>query len=118
MHPLKKEFIELYRQSGWTQAEAARQLELTRGGVNGLITGPTVPSLATVKLFRLILESRAESGKTPAVENQGNAWAEPLLADLRRLDEGQRSRLILAFREVLRAACAGGSGSGAKGRGG
>ena len=41
--PLKKEFIQLFKLSGWTQAEVARQLELTRGGVNGIITGRTVP---------------------------------------------------------------------------
>lgn len=57
MDPKKQEFKRLLDLSGWTQAEAARKLELTRGGVNGLVTGKSVPSQATLKLFRLILES-------------------------------------------------------------
>lgn len=105
MHPLKREFIDLYKKSGWSQAEAARQLELTRGGVNGIITGQTVPSLATVKLFRLILESHGGSRpRTIAPSVQAEDWAEPLLEELRNLEEGPRSRLVLALREVVRAA--------------
>ena len=111
MHPLKKEFIELYRQSGWTQAEAARQLELTRGGVNGIITGPTVPSLATVKLFRLILESPRPKSEASGGERHSEDWAEPLLEELRKLEEGQRSRLVGAFREIVRAASVSGGRS-------
>jgi len=78
-HPLKKQFIELYEQSGWSQAEVARQLELTRGGVNGIITGPTVPSLATVKLFQLVLRSRAGDGRARETAAPHEPWAEPLL---------------------------------------
>jgi hypothetical protein len=104
VHPLKKEFIELYRTSGWTQAEAARQLELTRGGVNGIITGPTVPSLATVKLFRLILESPpGVLRKTGQTGREVEDWAEPLLSELRRFDDTTRERLVAALRDILRA---------------
>jgi DNA-binding XRE family transcriptional regulator len=103
VHPLKKEFIEYYKRSGWTQAEAARQLELTRGGVNGIITGPTVPSLATVKLFKLLLESQAPtSTKTKEGPPTKEDWAEELLTELRKLDEPSRARLVPAIRELLR----------------
>jgi transcriptional regulator with XRE-family HTH domain len=55
MHPLKREFKRLFDASGWTQAEAARKLHLTRGGVNGIVTGGTVPSASTLDLFRRVL---------------------------------------------------------------
>src|ERR1041385_850908 len=103
-HPLKKQFIELYQRSGWSQAEVARQLELTRGGVNGIITGPTVPSLATVKLFHLMLGSRAGAGKASEVAMAGESWAEPLLAELRDVEEAKRAKLVAALCEVVRAA--------------
>jgi DNA-binding XRE family transcriptional regulator len=103
VHPLKKEFIEYYKRSGWTQAEAARQLELTRGGVNGIITGPTVPSLATVKLFKLLLESQTvPSHKTKESPPAKEDWAQELLDELRKLDEPARARLVPAIRELLR----------------
>jgi DNA-binding XRE family transcriptional regulator len=104
VHPLKKEFIEYYKKSGWTQAEAARQLELTRGGVNGIITGPTVPSLATVKLFKLLLESQAEPGsRSKETSPQKEDWAESLVQELRKLDEPSRLRLVPAIREMVKA---------------
>jgi len=51
--PFKQEFIALFELSGWSQAEAARQLHLTRGGVNGIITGKASVSASTVELLRL-----------------------------------------------------------------
>lgn len=53
MDPLKKEFIALFELSAWSQAEAARQLHLTRGGVNGIITGKASVSKGLVELLRL-----------------------------------------------------------------
>jgi DNA-binding XRE family transcriptional regulator len=103
VHPLKREFIEHYKKSGWTQAEAARQLELTRGGVNGIITGPTVPSLATVKLFKLLLESQGSlSSKNREGTGPREEWAEPLLEELRKLEEPARARLLPMIRELVK----------------
>ena len=65
MHPLKKEFLNLFEASGWSQAEVARKLEMTRGGINGIVTGETVPSVATVKLFRLILQGEKPGVRMP-----------------------------------------------------
>lgn len=53
MNALKREFIELARRSGWSQAEIARKLKYSRGGVNGIITGPHNPSEPLLELFRL-----------------------------------------------------------------
>ena len=110
LHPLKKEFIDLYEQSGWSQAEAARQLELTRGGVNGIITGPTVPSLATVKLFQLILASKAPAQSNAQPSTATDDWARPLLDELKKVDPTQRLHLIAALCEVVRSARKGTAG--------
>ena len=53
--PSKAEFVKLFARSGWSQAEAARHLDLTRGGMHGIIRGDTVPSRGLLKLFRLVL---------------------------------------------------------------
>src|SRR5437764_13403215 len=86
--PLKKEFLQLFESSGWTQAEVARQLELTRGGVNGIITGRTVPSHATVKLFKLILLSRqpeaiSAAARPASVQNAEESWLRELMDEMR-----------------------------------
>jgi len=105
--PLKTEFLELFKASGWTQAEVARQLELTRGGVNGIITGRTVPSHATLKLFKLILLSQkpeAVSAARPAsVQQAEEYWLRELLEEVRRVTPAHRERLINALKGVAAA---------------
>ena len=103
--PLKKEFIQLFKVSGWTQAEVARQLELTRGGVNGIITGRTVPSHATVKLFRLILlsekpEVMSAAARPATLQYAEESWLRELLDEMRRVAPGHRQRLISALKSV------------------
>ena len=103
--PLKKEFIQLFKLSGWTQAEVARQLELTRGGVNGIITGRTVPSHATVKLFRLILMSEkpevmSAAARPVTLQYAEESWLRELLEEMRRVAPAHRQRLISALKSV------------------
>ena len=103
--PLKKEFIQLFKLSGWTQAEVARQLELTRGGVNGIITGRTVPSHATVKLFRLILMSEkpevmSAAARPATLQYAEESWLRELLVEMRRVAPAHRQRLISALKSV------------------
>jgi transcriptional regulator with XRE-family HTH domain len=103
-NPLKAEFLQLFEASGWTQAEVARQLELTRGGVNGIITGGTVPSNATLKLFKLILLSEKPEAVTAArpasVQHAEESWLRELLEQMRRVAPGHRERLINALKAV------------------
>lgn len=60
----------MFESTGWSQAEAARRMDMTRGGINGIITGPTIPSAASVKLLEMLLVdhgvplSRKSVGKT------------------------------------------------------
>jgi transcriptional regulator with XRE-family HTH domain len=48
----KERFIELFHASGWSQAEVARRINKTRGGINGIVTGNTKPSPSAVKLLK------------------------------------------------------------------
>ena len=86
MHPRKQEFISLLKSSGWSQAEAARRLDLTRGGLNGIVTGPTKPSSTLLKLFRLLLQIDGAGGTKPQ-ENPPASGVSELQAELQRLDE-------------------------------
>ena len=101
MHPRKLEFIELFEKSGWNQAETARELDMTRGGLNGIITGPTVPSAALLKFFKMVL---AASGRvsTSSDSVNSNLWSCDLVNELRGLPEHQRDKLITAFRQIAK----------------
>lgn len=101
MHPRKLEFIELFEKSGWNQAETARELDMTRGGLNGIITGPTVPSAALLKFFKMVL---AASGRVSILSDSpsANPWSSDLVNELRGLPEHQRDKLITAFRQIAK----------------
>jgi transcriptional regulator with XRE-family HTH domain len=106
-NPLKLEFLQLFKASGWTQAEVARQLELTRGGVNGIITGRTVPSHATLKLFKLILLAEKpeaiRAARPASVQQAEESWLRELLEQVRRVAPAHRERLISALKTVAGA---------------
>jgi len=90
---LKREFVELFRASGWKMAEVARRLHMTRGGIGGIVTGRTVPSPSTVKLFKLVLATEKPDAltltpRTDAVREDGPPYStesEILLRSIERL---------------------------------
>ncbi|HYE29877.1 MAG TPA: helix-turn-helix domain-containing protein [Methylomirabilota bacterium] len=109
---MKREFLDLFRNSGWSQAEAARRLGMTRGGVNGIVTRETVPSLATVKLFRLVLQNdrpgiklpkpNAEASELENLPPVSEKWIQPLLDDIRLVKEEKRNEMIRCIRQIVR----------------
>lgn len=114
MDPLKSRFIKLWQESGWPQAEAARRLSLTRGGINGIITGPAIPSQSLVSLFELVLEAHRagrpvpDAVQPPSVQSEDPpgkrrvpGWAEPLFADLEHLEESARAQAISICQGVV-----------------
>jgi transcriptional regulator with XRE-family HTH domain len=113
LHPLKKQFIDLVTASGLSQADIARLINMTRGGVNGIVTGESVPSIATVQLLKLALlaekpEILRPSGKgfrdaASAESYNPDGWANDLLNELRQIEEKDRDTLVLALRAVVRA---------------
>lgn len=67
MDQLKKEFKGLLEKSGWSQAEAARQLGMTPSALSQIVraNSPVKPSPVTLRLFKLLLEhsSPEKAGK-------------------------------------------------------
>jgi len=106
MDALSKEFVRMVKQSGWTQREVARQLELTEGAVSHIMTGRNRPSPTVVRLFRLVLES--EEGGTVVKDGAGltrkaEPWEEGLLEKFRALNPGQRGRVLTAVEAMVSA---------------
>ncbi len=107
MYPANREFVGLMNAAGWSQAETARKLALTRGGVNGIVKGRTKPSEGTLKLFKLILASEqpeAVSASDLQFKERYSpveSWAEDLIGSLRELSEEDREKMLTAFQAML-----------------
>jgi transcriptional regulator with XRE-family HTH domain len=101
LNPRKREFIELFESSGWNQAELARRLDQTRGGINGIITGATVPSATLLNYFKLIVagEGKQLPGKL-VDEPSADPWSGNLLNELRALPEPSRSKMARLFSQI------------------
>lgn len=102
MNKLTEEFKDLFKTSGWTQAEAARHLEMTRGGLNGILNGRSNPSPSTLKLLRILVrqqdEEFASDSSNQSQEDQVkegptlSGWEDHLLSELRRIPEAHARR--------------------------
>jgi transcriptional regulator with XRE-family HTH domain len=115
MHPLKKEFIEMFEASGWSQADIARKLELTPGGVSSIIKGDHIPSMTTVKLFRLILLGEKPDVRFPThqskasvlkddgiVSSRPSGWENEVIKELDDLAPDDRSKVIDALKAIVK----------------
>jgi len=109
IHPRKREFLTLAKQTGWSQAELARKLEVTPGGMSGLIKGGTIPSAGLLKLLRLVvfteqpgvLESAA--GRAAALPPEPKDLAlDGLLSILAGLGPKDRGELVAQFTGIAR----------------
>ncbi len=107
--PLNQEFARLLAASGWSQAQAARELSLTPAVVSRYLSGETRPSLTVVRLFKLLLGARGALAPPagPLVlkdeRRQLRAGERELLDALDQFDEVTRQRVIEGFRGVLAA---------------
>ena len=82
----------MFARTQWSQAELARKLELTPGGVSGIVKGPTNPSASLLKLLQLVvaLEKPELLGEFSATFGEGiPAYGRP-----RQSDEEVYGRLI------------------------
>lgn len=105
MDPKAQEFVRLIAAAGWSQAEAARRLNITPGAVSQICSGRTRPRAATLNLLKLILVHEKRQGLALR-ESAGPAprqWERQLLEDLRRLPEPQRERLLAVIKDMIRA---------------
>ncbi len=104
---LNREFTRLLKTSGWTQSEAARQLNLSPAAVSRYLSLETRPSPTVIQLFKLLLNERAPAAPAPAPGPIGERTLTQeeldLIQDLRALDAETNRRVIGGFRAVLRA---------------
>jgi transcriptional regulator with XRE-family HTH domain len=106
MPPKTHEFARLLAAAGWSQAEAARRLQITPGAVSQFCNGKTQPRPTTLNLLKLILAR--ENPKVLALhESQGwrslAHWEKDLLTELRQLAETDRQRLLPIFKQMIKA---------------
>lgn len=105
--PLQAEFVRLLDKSGWSQSEAARQLELSPAAVSQYISLDTVPSKTTIKLFKCILADEEPVPGLPEFTFELREtvsglddWEQAILTDLRALNDDDRKRAVHHFREL------------------
>jgi len=89
------EFRRLFERSGWTQAEAARQLDVTPGVVSQYLSGDTRPSGTTLKLLHVLVGDAALQLKAPLSRSGGDVRLKKAVAELQR-DVGRSLRKFRA----------------------
>jgi len=98
--PFRKEFRDLIRSARWSQAETARQLDITPGAVSQICTGRTQPRAATLNLLRLMVRRGRRPRRTPEIAQLRPMEAEFLNA-LRNLPQAQQENLLKSLHELL-----------------
>src|ERR1700689_5444302 len=81
---LKQEFRDLLEISGWSQAEAARQLGMTPSALSQIVreNSPVKPSAVTLRLFKLLLWREKPAALRSMVRRSMPAGAEQWERDL------------------------------------
>jgi transcriptional regulator with XRE-family HTH domain len=115
----KQEFRELLEASGWTQAEASRQLSMTPSALSQIVrhNSPVRPSPVTLRLFKLLLiREKPESVQARRTHRMAfpEQWERDLVEELRELPVPVREPLVRAFRNLIRAALSKGIRGGKK----
>jgi transcriptional regulator with XRE-family HTH domain len=105
----KQEFRELLEASGWSQAEASRQLGMTPSALSQIVrhNSPVNPSAVTLRLFKLLL-IREKPGSVQASRTHRMAfpeqWERDLVEELREIPPMVREPLVRGFRALVRTA--------------
>jgi transcriptional regulator with XRE-family HTH domain len=105
----KQEFRELLAESGWSQAEASRQLGMTPSALSQIVrdNSPVRPSAVTLRLFRLLLlrenPNSAQAKKTHRMAFP-EQWERDLVEELRQIPPMVREPLVRGFRALVRTA--------------
>ena len=113
MSPAAQEFIKLMRVMGWNQSETARQLRVTSSFVNQIANGKAEPSASVLHCLRLTVQNEkpgavsqakfakeiaARRGRPPIIPE----WARGLIADLAKLDETERAKVMQKIRPLVK----------------
>jgi transcriptional regulator with XRE-family HTH domain len=107
---LKQEFRDLLRASGWSQAEAARQLAMTPSALSQIVRRNSIvrPSPVTLRLFRLLLwREKPEALPKPSRLKPGTmpeTWEAEVVRALRAVPPKTRESILRHLRALLAAA--------------
>jgi len=107
---LKQEFRDLLQASGWSQAEAARQLAMTPSALSQIVreNSPVRPSLVTLRLFGLLLwrkkPSEARRMARGQEEMRAEKWEQDLIRALRRIPPKTRRPILSVLSAMIEAA--------------
>jgi transcriptional regulator with XRE-family HTH domain len=107
---LKQEFRELLQASGWSQAEAARQLAMTPSALSQIVreNSPVRPSLVTLRLFGLLLWRKKPGAARRMARRQqkmrAEKWEQDLIRALRRISPNTRQPILSVLYAMIEAA--------------
>ena len=109
---MKQEFRDLLQASGWTQAEAARQLAMTSSALSQIVreNSPVNPSPVTLRLFQLLLlrekpaALRRLGRRRPALGAE--QWERDVILALRAIPPPARAPILDALEAMIEAALA------------
>ncbi|MGA2540993.1 MAG: hypothetical protein ABSG78_05460 [Verrucomicrobiota bacterium] len=106
---LKQEFRDLLRASGWSQAEAARQLAMTPSALSQIVrqNSPVRPSPVTLRLFQLLLwrekpEALREMASRKAL-SAAEPWEQEVIRDLRGVPPKARQTILRQLKRLIEA---------------
>jgi transcriptional regulator with XRE-family HTH domain len=101
---LKQEFRDLLRASGWSQAEASRQLAMTPSALSQIVrhNSPVRPSPVTLRLFQLLLwrekpEAMREAARRKA-PTASAPWEREVIQQLRGIPPRTRDSILRRLR--------------------
>ena len=107
----KQEFRSLLKLSGWSQAEAARQLAMTPSALSQIVrdNSPVRPSPVTLRLFQLLLWREKQEGvrriARPQKSRPGHKdWAQHLSQELGKLDPNIRDAVLAKLFGIVKTA--------------
>lgn len=108
MDPLNIEFIRLLSESGWTQAQAARELRLDPGTITYYVQGKTRPSPTVLRLFKMSIgdatpipgereTTKIIKGPFSELEN----WEQEIVTELRNVEPEIRKRVLPHIKALI-----------------
>lgn len=98
------DFIALFEASGWSQAEASRQLDTSPPNISRYLSGAMPPHKTLLKLFKVLLANQKPGAlaAAPSLKEDGlSEWERKVLDDLRWLHKEDRERVLKAMRAYM-----------------
>jgi transcriptional regulator with XRE-family HTH domain len=109
---VKQEFRDILEASGWSQAEAARQLGMTPSALSQIVreNSSVKPSPVTLRLFRLLLWREKPAAMRRMVRRKippgAEKWERDLILALRKIPPQAREPILGALGAMIDTALA------------